>query len=75
MTWSARITNKGNTVGCLKECMHVQTCQIAKIAHMIGSVLTSVDTGCDGHMASGSANLECFGFEPAPPENTEVVHP
>jgi len=63
-TWSARITKDGNQVSCFRECKHASTCKISSIAHTIGPVLTSVDTGCDGHMASGTANLECGGFEP-----------
>jgi hypothetical protein len=34
-------------------------------------MLTSIDKGCDGHMAGGEAVLRCFGHEIIP-EATEA---
>ena len=77
MTWSARITRPDGTnpvregatapdYAACQSCKHVQgQCNIAKIAHTIAPVLTSVDVGNDGHMASGEALLKCNGYEQA----------
>jgi hypothetical protein len=74
MTWSARITRPDGTnptkPGVLapdyfacQSCQHIEACQVAKIAHNVASILTSVDVGCDGHTASGEALLKCYGYE------------
>jgi hypothetical protein len=68
MTWSAVVTDvegnkgKGNWHVCT-ECQHNATCYIPKVSNSVGSLLTSVDTGSDGYMASGSAILKCNGFK------------
>jgi len=80
MTWSARVTKQDGTIpegqwSACNACKHNKPnpelvnkhhppCQVAKIASSIGSILTSIDMGADGHMASGSADLKCSGFEP-----------
>jgi hypothetical protein len=42
----------------------IQPCYLPKVANSIGNILTSVDVGADGHMASGEALLKCNGYEP-----------
>lgn len=42
----------------------INPCNISKVAHTIGPILTSVDIGADGHMAGGEALLKCSGYEP-----------
>ena len=76
MTWSARTTRPDGTIpegkyNACGGCKHAPnpdnnykgTCYVERVAGNIGSILTSVDTGADGHMASGSADLKCSGFE------------
>lgn len=74
MTWSSKITDKdGNTpegkYQACEGCKHGQPwpppCMIAR-AHgtIVGSSLTVIDVGVDGHMAGGEAILKCHGFEP-----------
>lgn len=46
-------------------------CYLPKVSGVVGSLLTSVDVDANGHMASGSADLKCNGFEPKP--EPEVV--
>jgi len=41
----------------------VTPCKLPSISSIVGSLLTSVDTGADGHMASGEAILKCNGYE------------
>ncbi len=41
-------------------------CNVTKMAGNVGSMLTSIDIGADGHMAGGQADLKCYGFEPVP---------
>ncbi len=38
-------------------------CNIPKVDSSIASFLTSIDVGADGHMASGTAILQCRGFQ------------
>lgn len=69
MTWSASVFVEGVEDGYsqpCRKCAHNSCCNISSIADTIGPVLTSVDTGSDGHMASGEAVLKCNGFEPVP---------
>ena len=55
-----------------KELTQIVPCFVPKVAQNIGSLLTAVDVGADGHMASGNAELRCNGFEQKPvPEKTE----
>lgn len=42
----------------------IQPCYLPKVASNVGSLLTSVDVGADGHMAGGEALLKCSGYEP-----------
>lgn len=67
MTWSARIEDAKNPSlegwHVCPKCQHDQTCQIPKLVSSLGSALTSIDTGCDNHMASGTARLMCNGYE------------
>lgn len=42
----------------------IQPCYLPKASSGIGNVLTSIDTGADGHMASGEALLKCNGYQP-----------
>ena len=46
----------------------VTPCNLPKIASTIGSLLTSIDCGADGHMAGGEAILRCHGYENRFPE-------
>jgi hypothetical protein len=39
-------------------------CYVPSIGSQVASLLTSIDTGADGHQAGGSAILKCSGFEP-----------
>lgn len=76
MTWSARITRPDGTnptmegatapdyAACQSCRYNTGACNISKISHTIAPVLTSVDMGSDGHMASGEALLKCNGYEP-----------
>lgn len=41
----------------------VVPCNIPNVSSCLGSILTSVDVGADGHMASGEAILKCNGYE------------
>lgn len=41
----------------------IRPCFIANAAGSIGGILTSIDVGADGHMASGEALLKCNGYE------------
>ena len=43
---------------------NIQPCYIPKAVNGIGNVLTSIDVGANGHMASGEALLKCNGYEP-----------
>lgn len=67
MTWGAWIDAEGveRVAGCnvCENCKHAGCCQVHKVVAPIQSLLTSVDTGCTGHMASGEASLLCHGFE------------
>lgn len=38
-------------------------CGVLGVAYAIGYLLTAVDVGADSHTASGTAVLECNGFE------------
>lgn len=74
MTWSARVSRDDGSFpktindeaadysACMS-CKHEGSCYVAKTSDNIAYVLTSVDTGCDGHMASGEALLKCNGYE------------
>lgn len=76
MTWGVIVTNKEGETSVCRECKHSvppagsyhSPCNIIKMAHVLGSLLTSVDVGADGHMASGTAKLECNGFERKDPQ-------
>ena len=69
MTWTANISPEGiigddeNKCG---ECKHVSGCQIIKMVHQVGALLTVVDTCSDGHIAGGTAYLKCAGYEVFP---------
>jgi hypothetical protein len=68
MTWSIRITKNDGELDVrnwdvCRICKHEASCYIPKAAHTVGSMLTSIDKGCDGHMAGGLAKLQCAGFE------------
>ncbi|WP_214173148.1 hypothetical protein [Geoanaerobacter pelophilus] len=75
MTWSAQVTRPDGTNPTTREgsaysdynacqsCQHTSFCNIGKMAHTIGPILTSVDVGSDGHMASGTALLKCNGYQ------------
>lgn len=66
MSWIAFITDvDGNHVQCVK-CTHYPGCKVAAVVPNIAAILTSVDMCCDGHMATGTANLACNIFEPVP---------
>ena len=39
-------------------------CRLPALSSCLGSLLTSVDVGSDGHMAPGEAILKCAGYEP-----------
>ncbi len=43
-------------------------CFINRAVGAVGNLLTSIDTGADGHMASGQADLRCNGYTEAKPE-------
>lgn len=79
MTWSARITKADGTVDgyymACHSCIHGKgTCYLPKVVYSVANLLTSVDTGSDGHMASGSADLKCNGYEQEPePEPEEAA--
>lgn len=64
MTWSVNISSEGGKA--CADCKHLNFCNIVKVGPQLGSVLTSVDTCADGHMASGCADLKCSGFETIP---------
>ena len=63
MTWITNIHMIGQPKATCTECKHVDGCQIWKVAHLIGSMLTNIDRCCDGHTAGGTAELHCAGFE------------
>ena len=68
MTWDSRITMpdgtlKGTDYAACQTCKHNATCNVAKVAPLVGQLLTSIDVGSDNHMASGSAHLRCNGHE------------
>lgn len=66
MSWSGYIVDSdGNRIDC-KKCTHVAGCQIEKVVPGIAAVLTSVHDSCDGEMITGTAKLECNGFNPQP---------
>lgn len=77
MTWSARITRPDGTnptqegatapdYSACQSCSHIGACNITKVGNNVASILTSVDVGCDGHMAGGEALLKCSGYETEP---------
>jgi hypothetical protein len=64
MTWGAKVTTAGGKdVQCYSDCKHYEGCYVRRASHSVGNVLTSIDVGADGHMASGTAVLQCNGFE------------
>lgn len=73
MTWGTRIVRAdGNTPlgsNACDSCVHGKyvapraPCNIKHIATSVGYLLTSIDVGMDGHMACGTAELKCNGFE------------
>ncbi len=74
ITWSVYIKAEGvpeGSVACVV-CTHSLCCNITKLGPNMASMLTSVDIGSDGHMASGVAELHCAGFE-LPAEQDENV--
>ncbi len=89
MTWTARFTRpdgtlpEGNYTAC-QSCKHgqydfvagdrkINPCYVRAIGSQAGSMLTAVDVGADGHMAGGSADLKCSGFEPIVAETAAVA--
>jgi len=42
----------------------INPCYLPSAGSIVGSLLTSIDVGADGHMAGGSADLKCSGYEP-----------
>lgn len=70
MTWSVNVRDAGGKLpegtlqNACEKCKHDQFCNVRRVAWPIGNVLTSVDVGGNGHMASGTAVLQCYGFEP-----------
>lgn len=63
MTWTPRIVDSaGDDIDC-GACKHISFCNIHKITSSLATVMTSVDTCSDGHMASGESKHECYGFE------------
>ena len=75
MTWNAHIEVEGIVAEynnpCTK-CKHNSFCNVSAIVHTIAPVISSVDTGSDGHMASGTAVLKCNGFEAPETESSEA---
>jgi len=41
----------------------ITPCNIPAVANTASGLLTAVDVGADGHMASGTALLKCNGYE------------
>ena len=72
MSWTTASKDaQGNAINCAIDCKHgLGCCNIPKISAAIGEIMSSVDVGTDGHMASGTAELHCNGFERV--ENTET---
>ncbi len=64
MTWSSVIVKADGSRGICIECKHAPMCKLPNVSYPVANILTSVDTACDGHMASGTAELRCNGFEP-----------
>jgi hypothetical protein len=74
MTWSVKVAAPGANIpeghsACLS-CKHgqfprtgPQPCNVARLAYVLGYALTTIDVGADGHMASGTAVLNCDGYE------------
>ena len=62
MSWSATIRVDGEGSSPCGVCRHQDTCHIPKVVGPIRSLLTSVDVGCEGHMAIGHADLTCDSF-------------
>ena len=72
MSWvTASKDGHGNAINCFTDCKHGDTCHIPKIAGDIGAIMSSVDVGTDGHMAIGTAELHCNGFERVEASETE----
>lgn len=73
MTWGVTIVaSEDETIAhACSKCKHVTCCYIVKAGPQLGSLLTSIDQGCDGHMAGGEAVLKCHGYEPVT-ETSEV---
>jgi hypothetical protein len=74
MTWSAEIKIETPAVGDARscsECKHMAGCNINSVSWVVGNLLTAVDTCQDGHMASGTAVLNCNGYESHP--TAEIV--
>jgi len=88
MSWSARVTKSDGTVpdGAYNACgkfihgaignegrgIH-PNCYIPNAVNAIAGILTAIDFGADNHMATGSADLKCNGFEPFPEEPKEAA--
>ena len=49
----------------------IRPCNIPNVTSGLGSILTSVDIGSDGHMACGEAILKCNGYEAIPPKEED----
>ena len=62
MSWSAAIRVDGEGPSPCGVCGHQDACHIPKVVEPIRSLLTSVDVGCEGHMAIGHADLTCDSF-------------
>ena len=79
MTWSARITDQAGEVPTGKyhacqSCTHESVCRLPMLAAQVGYLLTCQDIDCKGHMASGSAELKCNGFEAKEEPKVDTTH-
>ena len=41
----------------------IKPCSLSNVSNPLASLMTSIDVGADGHMAGGTADLKCSGFE------------
>lgn len=79
MTWSVRIVKDDSPLAETREdacrtCKHGSArigqhvpCIIKNAADTLGYMLTAIDVGRNGHMASGTAKLICYGYEEQEP--------
>ena len=77
MTWSAKVVADGIVVepgmNACSTCKHVKGCQIPKAVQPIATLLTGIDTRCDGTWANGDAELKCHAYEVEATKTTEGV--